>query len=293
LGIADPGHSQSLLFSVMVLMLFFPLTLAYVVIVQRAMGVRILLRMGSRYLLARTTVTIARVAGIAALIWLIAVPLFTRPLGPLETLVAGALLLLFGFLFLKKKSPTHVLQHWVDRKFFREAYDAEVMLSQLAKTAQTISDPAALIRTVSHQISDVLNIDRLTVLLRCNGRFTPAYAIGPELVPPLRLLDQRRSSKPILYSADHRRTPDAESPELVIPLSERVQLLGAMALGPKRSEAPYTPSDLRLLESVGVQTGLGLELSETAASLPAAAVERAKWRLPAKFRSDYFRSGCR
>jgi sigma-B regulation protein RsbU (phosphoserine phosphatase) len=48
-----------------------------------------------------------------------------------------------------------------------------------------------------------------------------------------------------------------------------------MVLGPKRSEEPYTPSDLRLLESVGIQTGLGLELSETAASLAAAAVERA------------------
>ncbi len=48
-----------------------------------------------------------------------------------------------------------------------------------------------------------------------------------------------------------------------------------MALGPKRSEEPYTPSDLRLLESVSVQTGLGIELSEAAASLATAAVERA------------------
>ena len=59
-------------------MLFFPLTLAYVVIVQRAMDVRILLRMGSKYLLASTTVNIFRIAGIAALIWLVAVPLFTH-----------------------------------------------------------------------------------------------------------------------------------------------------------------------------------------------------------------------
>jgi phosphoserine phosphatase RsbU/P len=167
------------------------------------------------------------------------------------------------------------MQQWIDRKFFRDAYDAEVMLSQLAKTAQTISEPAELIRTVSHQISDVLHIDQLTVLLSGNGRFTPAYAIGPELVTPLRMLDQGRSSKPVFYSGNHGRTPDPQSPELLLPLPGRTQLLGAMALGPKRSEEPYTPSDLRLLESVGVQTGLGLELSETAASLAAAAVERA------------------
>ncbi|MGC2658870.1 MAG: SpoIIE family protein phosphatase [Bryobacteraceae bacterium] len=274
-GIADPNEHRWLLFLGLILMLFFPLTLAYVVIVQRAMDVRILLRMGSKYLLARTTVTIARFAGIAALIWLVAVPVFTHRLGLTKTAVWGGLLLLFGYLFLKKRSPTDLLQQWIDRKFFREAYDAEVMLSQLAKTAQTISDPAALIQTVSRQISEVLHIDQLAVLLRNNGGFETAYAIGPALAMPVRVLDQVRTSTPIFNSANDGRTPDPESPELLLPLPGRRQLLGVMALGPKRSEAPYTPSDLRMLESVGVQTGLGLELSEAAASLATAAVERA------------------
>ncbi len=156
LGVADPNESQWLLFLGLVLMLFFPLTLAYVVIVQRAMDVRILLRMGSKYVLASATVKVFRVAGIAALIWLIAIPLFTHHHTPLKTAFLVAVLLLFGFLFLNKRSPTDLLQQWIDRKFFREAYDAEVMLSQLAKTAQTISEPAELIRTVSHRISDAL-----------------------------------------------------------------------------------------------------------------------------------------
>jgi sigma-B regulation protein RsbU (phosphoserine phosphatase) len=275
LGIADPGHIRWLLFLVIVLMLFFPLTLAYVVIVQRAMDVRILLRMGSKYLLASTTVKVFRVAGIAALIWFIAIPLFTHRHGPLKTAFLGAVLLLFGFLFLNKRSPTDLLQQWIDRKFFREAYDAEVMLSQLAKTAQTISDPAALIQTVSHRISDVLHVERLTVLLCSNGSFEPAYAIGPALAMPVRALDQPRSSMTIFNTANNGRTPNPQSPELLLPLPGRTQLLGVMALGPKRSEEPYTPSDLRLLESVSVQTGLGLELSEAAASLATAAVERA------------------
>src|ERR1700750_3219987 len=134
------------------------------------------------------------------------------------------------------------------------------MLSQLAKTAQTISEPAELIRTVSDRISDVLHIERLTVLLRNNGSFEPAYAIGHVLATSIRTFDQTRSSTPIFYSPNDGRTPDPESPELLLPLPGRTQVLGAMALGAKRSEAPYTPSDLRLLESVGLQTGLGLEL---------------------------------
>ena len=274
LGVADPNDNRWLLFVALVLMLFFPLTLAYVVIVQRAMDVRILLRMGSKYLLASTTVKIFRLAGIAAMIWFVAVPLFKHHHDPLTTAFWAAVLLLFGFLFLKKRSPTDLLQQWIDHKFFREAYDAEVMLSQLAKTAQTISDPTALIQMVSHRISDVLHVDQLTVLLRTNGSFAPSYAIGPPLVTPVRALDQAPSSTPIFNSRNDGRTPDPQSPELLLPLPGRTQLLGAMALGPKRSEEPYTPTDLRLLESVGVQTGLGLELSEAAASLAAAAVER-------------------
>ncbi len=275
LGIADFNDNRWLLFLGLVLMLFFPLTLAYVVIVQRAMDVRILLRMGSKYLLASATLKIFRIAGIAALIWFIAVPLFAHHHDLLTTAFWSAVLLLVGFLFLKQKSPTDLLQHWIDRKFFREAYNAEVTLSELAKTAQTISDPAALIQTVSHRISDVLHIDQLTVMLSSNGRLEPAYAIGPVLSTPLRALDQVRSSTPIFNSANDGRTPDPQSPELLLPLPGRTQLLGTMMLGPKRSEEPYTPSDLRLLESVSVQTGLGLELSEAAASLATAAVERA------------------
>ena len=87
-------------------MLFFPLTLAYAVIVQRAMDVPILLRMGSKYLLTSTALKIFRIAGIAALIWFVGIPLFTHHHAPLTTAFWAAVLLLFGFLFLKKRSPT-------------------------------------------------------------------------------------------------------------------------------------------------------------------------------------------
>jgi sigma-B regulation protein RsbU (phosphoserine phosphatase) len=275
LGIADPDVNRWLLFLGLILMLFYPLTLAYVVIVQRAMDVHILLRMGIKYLLASATVVVFRIAGLTALIWFVAIPLFAHAHDRLTTTFWGTVLLLFGYLLLKKRSPTDLLQRWIDRKFFREAYDAEVTLSQLARTAQTISDPATLIQTVSQRISDVLHVNRLTVLLCRNGNFEPSYAIGPALETPVRVLEQVQTARPIFNSANNGRTPDPEVRELLLPLPGRTQLLGAMALGPKRSEAPYTPSDLRLLESVSVQTGLGLELSEAAASLAAVAVEQA------------------
>ncbi|HEX4165274.1 MAG TPA: SpoIIE family protein phosphatase [Bryobacteraceae bacterium] len=272
LGVADPGNIQWLDYLSAVLMLFFPLSLAYVVIVQRALDVRILLRMGTKYLLARATLIILRIAGVAALIWFIAIPLLSHRHSLYTTLLWSTVLVAFALVFFAKKSPTDLLSQWIDRKFFREAYDAEVMLANLAKTARTISDPAALIKTISHQISDILHVDQITVLLRRDGKFEPAYAIGQPSFgsESLRTLDQIKSSTPVLHD-----TESPHAPELLLPLPGRTQLLGAMALGAKRSEEPYTPADLRLLESVGVQTGLGLELSETAASLAQAAIERA------------------
>jgi sigma-B regulation protein RsbU (phosphoserine phosphatase) len=277
LGIADPGEIQWLAYLSVVLMLFFPLSLAYVVIVQRAMDVRILLRMGTQYLLARTTLTILRIAGIVAVLWFIAIPLIEHHHSPVITILWTAVLLAFAVLYFKKKSPTDLVGQWVDRKFFREAYDAEVMLASLVNTARTISDPAALIKTVCHQVSDVLHVERIAVLLRRDGIFEPAYAIGDLsfATESLRALGNTNSSAPIFNSISDGHTPDPHTPELLLPLPGRAQLMGAMALSPKRSEAPYTPSDLRLLESIGVQTGMGLELCKSAASLAEAAIERA------------------
>jgi sigma-B regulation protein RsbU (phosphoserine phosphatase) len=47
--------------------------------------------------------------------------------------------------------------------------------------------------------------------------------------------------------------------ELLLPLAVRDKLLGFISLGAKRSEEPYTGSDVRLLKSVAAQTGLALE----------------------------------
>jgi sigma-B regulation protein RsbU (phosphoserine phosphatase) len=49
------------------------------------------------------------------------------------------------------------------------------------------------------------------------------------------------------------------SAELLLPLSSRDKLLGFISLGPKRSDEPYSRTDLRLLKSVAAQTGLALE----------------------------------
>ncbi len=62
--------------------------------------------------------------------------------------------------------------------------------------------------------------------------------------------------------------------EVLLPLPGREKLMGLMTLGPKLSDEPYSPADLRLLQSVATQTGLALEVSELAHSLAREAAGR-------------------
>jgi sigma-B regulation protein RsbU (phosphoserine phosphatase) len=50
--------------------------------------------------------------------------------------------------------------------------------------------------------------------------------------------------------------------------------MGVMALGPKKSEAAYSKSDLHLLQLLATQTGMALEVSELAHSLAKEAAQR-------------------
>lgn len=62
--------------------------------------------------------------------------------------------------------------------------------------------------------------------------------------------------------------------QLLLSLSIKGRLLGFVSLGPKKSEEPYTGTDLKLLQSVAIQTGLALENSQLTAVIAADAAQR-------------------
>jgi len=61
---------------------------------------------------------------------------------------------------------------------------------------------------------------------------------------------------------------------LLLPLAVKDKLLGFISMGRKRSEEPYSGNDLRLLQSVALQTGLALENSQLAAAITEAVAQR-------------------
>jgi sigma-B regulation protein RsbU (phosphoserine phosphatase) len=294
-GISDPSSFLWLGLTAAVLMLTFPLTLSYIVIVQRAMDVRILLRMGTKYALARTTMAVVQLA-IAALIFvLFVVPVIAGhrrdSLGLTLALlaIAGLLAMFFARGFLGSR-----FQNWLDRKFFREAYNAELILNELAGQARTFADSHSLIETVAQRISDVLHVPHIAVLLSQGGSFRVQQSLGLDVNGTLALSTAGSTIRHLTHTAspavvDHK-SPDRwleeadeqekhllveTRAELLLPLPGRDRLLGLLTMGAKQSEEAYSPSDLRLLGSLGLQTGLGLEIAELARSLAEESTQRA------------------
>ena len=158
-----------------VLFLFFPFALAYVVVVQRAMDVRILLRMGTKYALARATLTTIRVSLLATLIASLIIALRSPSLTPrsaIEIAVLAALLLLL------RSQYTKNLSSWLDRRFFREAYNSEQLLAELSHRVRKYNESGPMLEMVLKSLAETLHIDKIAVLLRGGKNFQLQQAVG-------------------------------------------------------------------------------------------------------------------
>jgi len=268
-----------------------PLTLAYVVLVQRAMDVRVILRMGTRYVLAKAFLFVLQVILITIAIWRLILPALRKkqpePSDMLGALAVLALVLILRFGVRRK------MQLWLDRKFFREAYDTEVVLNELSDEVRRFTETAPLLETVARRVAETLHISQVAMLLRRGENFHLQQAIGVTvdgavILPaqasaarylaatnePARLYRDDPDAWYLMAGTTERHVLDLVNAELLLPLPGRNRLMGMMALGPKRSEAAYTPADLHLLHTVATQTGLAIEVAELAHSLAAEAAQR-------------------
>jgi sigma-B regulation protein RsbU (phosphoserine phosphatase) len=272
-----------------VLLFVFPLTMAYVIVVHRAMDVRLVIRQGLRYLLAtggvrtfQVAVSIMIIVGAAT----ISADQNANLPGRIGFISAGFALLAFTRIFAER------VRRWVDRRFFREAYDAEQILGDLANRVRTMVETGSVLEMVTHRISQSLHVPRIALLLNNGGRFELAYGLGYSSsisigIPEDGLTAQHlRKDQQVAVRFDDadswvQRAGDLEresleklQPELLLPLSLNQKLVGIMSLGPKQSEEPFTRTDIQLLDSVATQTGLALENSRLTAEIAAEIAQR-------------------
>jgi sigma-B regulation protein RsbU (phosphoserine phosphatase) len=289
----DP-HTGKWFLAFVPFMSLFPLTLGYVLIVQRAMDVRILLRLGTKYLFARATLLMVQIAIVAFLILRFIFPMMQRKEHQLLNFVLLAVCIGVLFqVFILRDSLSQRVQRWLDKKFFREAYNSELVLSELANQVRQVTDRSDLIDTVLRRISEVLHVPQVAMLLRGNQVFHLQQALGMDFGGPVVFAEQSatvqnlmRTNQPATVYRDRPEEwiadADAEetallrriNAELLLPMPGRAHLMGLIALGPKKSEEPYTPTDLRILQSVAAQTGLNLEVAELVRTLADESAQR-------------------
>jgi sigma-B regulation protein RsbU (phosphoserine phosphatase) len=273
--VMDVAPSWTLL-TVAVLFTFFPLSLAYTVIVQRALDLRIILRQGTRYAFARGTLMVLQ----AIVFIFLGYRLFhfAHVSGRMAQLISPIVFVVV-VLFLRFRIA-RPLSLWIDRRFFREAYSVDQVLIDLSEQARSFTETEPLLRTITQRIAQTLHVERISFLLRDGKVFQLQYAEGlpsvtdislPENSSTMRALAIDRSPKRVyrerpdpwlaLAAPSEVSVLDQLDAELLLPLPGRSSLIGVMALGPKLSEEPYSRSDRRLLSSVALQTGLAIENS--------------------------------
>lgn len=275
--------------SLLVLNLF-PLTLAYVIVVQQAMDVKVVLRQGIQYALARNGVKVLQGLLLAALIlafvWIL--QNFQGDVAVQVGFVAAgfALIPLIDF-------AANRLRVWIDKRFFRDAYNAEQILLELSEDVRTMVETRPLLETVTNKISESLHVPQVALLIENGNGYAPAYALGFDTPPQSVLGDNTRAvqtlkrnqhilirdvnvettSTPTIMPDEKKQIEDLNS-QILLPVAVKDHLSGVLSLSAKRSEEPFTPTDLRLLKSVAAQTGLALENSRLTEAIATEAAQK-------------------
>jgi two-component sensor histidine kinase len=171
-------------------------------------------------------------------------------------------------------------QSWIDRFFFREKYDSGLMLQRLSGVSASILDLDKLGALILDEISTAMHIETVAIFLKNAGTGSFHIMAHKGLSEPQKL-SFRENHPIILWLIKHQRAltqtnidlfPQFKSlwadekadlqkinAELMIPLTAKNDLVGVFALGPKRSEQPYSLDDQLTLITLANQTAMTIE----------------------------------
>jgi eukaryotic-like serine/threonine-protein kinase len=284
--LASPGPAAL----ITVAFLLFPVTFGYAILRHRLLDIRVIVRQGVRYALAHGVV-ISVVPGLGLLLLADVLAHGDQPLlGILrargwEYVAVGAVAVLVY-------SQRRRWSGAVDRRFFREQYDARRLLRAVADSAREAGSVERAAPAVAAHIDAALHPEFAAVLVLRPGErsfrtvaSSPAGQAPPPLARDSELVEWLRAeSGPAeavsLSSVPLRERLPADEIDLVqsarIDLVVPVQVAGPppqalLALGPKRSEQPYTQEDRDLLGAIA--SSLALLLGGSAPAPGSAAFE--------------------
>jgi sigma-B regulation protein RsbU (phosphoserine phosphatase) len=252
----------------------FPLSFAYAVVKHRVLEIPVLLRRSARYLLVQRgfTFLLSLMSIGLTLLFALSFPRYlqaaidvAQPSGIALGAVFGTILLWGGLRVHKQVSGK------IDRAFFRSAYDARVILEDLAEKTRTATDRDRLARLLDRHLGKALQPSSLVVYLqRSNDQLVAVCGAVPEALETISaklpiLTELAQHGQPWEFAAGEgipagRSVLAPLDPDCLAPMLGRGgRLVGLLVLGPRLSEEPYSGEDKRLLASVASQAGTALE----------------------------------
>jgi serine/threonine-protein kinase len=265
-----------------------PIATAYAILRHRVFDVSVMVRLGLRYAAARgLLLSLVPLIGVA----LIGDVLFhgNQPL--------VAILRQRGWLYAGLALAAYVLHKrrktWLaalDRRFFRESYDAQQILGAVVEEVRRSADFGQAAPKVIARVETALHPEFAALVLResagaeyrvvsSTGMAPPPLPASSKLVSLVRVLGKPVEVPPGESGWVTRQLPPEESDfvrrnriEWLFPISVAPGATEALLLlGPKRSEEPYAKEDQDLLEAIAANLAMLLERS--APALPKAGFE--------------------
>ena len=267
-----PQQTRSLPFDILFSMVS-ALLMAYAIHRYQLLSLTLVIRKG----LAYSAVT-ASIAATYLLTIFVFERLFRTVLGYGAYLIPilAAVIVAVAFQPLRGRAET-----WIDRLFFREKYDAGLMLQTLSRTAASILDLDVLSGMLLEEVTTTMHMAGACILLKDHdsGEFSLTTSNGlSEDVTDLRLrknhpLLRRMAQEGNVLTVDEvDRLPEFKalweqeredlkrlSADLFVPLLVKGDLVGLLAFGPKLSEETYSRDDITTLATLANQTAVAIE----------------------------------
>lgn len=241
--------------------------IAHAIIRHRLMDIRVKVRRGAAYLAA------VLVAGIALLSLLVTSNAFFHDSdrAPVREIL---LALLVAVLFAPLKAQ---IQRAFDRYLYREPYDYQRTIRETSRALSATIDLPALLGHFARTVGATLRPEGLAIYLLDleEGRFERAHLLGHGAFPEhasrtLALLVTLDRERRLLFRDEVGRSPDGDDAgptladfdqvgtEVLVPLIADDQVIGFLAVGPKRSGDPFFSDDADLLATLANQSAVAV-----------------------------------
>ena len=296
----SPALSRWLFFTAIFAFPLFPLSFVYAIVRHQVIPVRLMLSRSARYLfVSRGFIIVQAVVVFVILSFLLtgsrmaAIDRMGERADIVVTMVATGLAIALLTLVNQRVMPL------IDRRFFREAYDAQQLLSDLAEEMRRVATVEQLLELAVAKIQHALHTENVTIFLRHRTNGDYPCAISSQIAEdtmvsssPDRSLSLAasgyvvkrlsQSSLPLTVNlkgsrwlggwsalADHPTTVQIREHErsvlrqagsaLLLPVSTKDELLGIISLGPRLGDLPFSREDKQLLTTVSWQMAFAIQ----------------------------------